>query len=121
MITDIFALFFGKMLGGKKLAPKISPNKTWAGFYGGLISSAIAGYFFYNYFISNYIDINSLYVSIIISLLAQIGDLFESKIKRSFAIKDSGSLIPGHGGFLDRLDGFVFAAPIFVTFIIYNI
>ena len=117
MVTDIFALFCGKLIGGKKLAPAISPNKTWSGFFGGLMFSTIAGYYFYHNFIED--NIFGLYLSIFISILAQIGDLFESKIKRIFLVKDSGSLIPGHGGLLDRLDGFVFASPIFVVYFLY--
>jgi phosphatidate cytidylyltransferase len=114
MTTDIFALFCGKLIGGKKLASKISPNKTWSGFFGGLIFSSIFGYYFYQHFIED--NIVGLYSSILISIFAQIGDLSESKIKRIFAVKDSGTLIPGHGGFLDRLDGFIFVAPAFAIY-----
>jgi phosphatidate cytidylyltransferase len=115
MTFDIFALSCGKIIGGKKLAPKISPNKTWSGFFGGVIFSVVAGYYFYQHFIEN--NIFGLYFSIFISIFAQIGDLFESKIKRIFQVKDSGTLIPGHGGFLDRLDGFIFVSPIFAIYL----
>ncbi|MDA9818089.1 phosphatidate cytidylyltransferase [Flavobacteriaceae bacterium] len=114
-MTDIFALVFGKLIGGPKLAPSISPNKTWSGFFGGLLISTIAGIIFIeltNVKIVFDYDIKFvILISIVISILAQCGDLFESRVKRLFDVKDSGTIIPGHGGVLDRLDGFIFTAP----------
>lgn len=107
--TDIFAYFCGKALGGPKLAPSISPGKTWSGAIFGLMAGAGAGIAVVlllshggGYFVP--------VLAIVLSISSQIGDLFESWIKRRFGVKDSSNLIPGHGGFMDRLDGLVFAA-----------
>ncbi|MDZ5761379.1 phosphatidate cytidylyltransferase [Lyticum sinuosum] len=113
--TDIGGYIFGKSIGGPKIAPNISPNKTWSGLIGGTSLATIGGYFFYllcgdfifPYFIS----------SPIFAILSQIGDLIESAFKRKFGQKDSGSIIPGHGGIMDRMDGFVISAPCFVFYI----
>ncbi len=108
--TDIFAFFAGRTLGGPKLAPTISPNKTWSGMAGGVLASAIIG------FISAFMFTGSVmffvFASIFLSLIEQISDLLESKFKRIFGVKDSGNIIPGHGGILDRLDGMMLVAPI---------
>lgn len=108
--TDIFAFFAGRSLGGPKIAPKISPNKTWSGLIGGVLASMGVG------LISALIYPGSwsffLMISILISIVEQISDLVESKFKRIFGVKDSGDIIPGHGGVLDRLDGMIFVAPL---------
>lgn len=107
---DIGAYFTGKTFGGPKLAPKISPGKTWSGLAGGVLSAMVIGGL-----ISVFAGGNSLHMTILASLLAviaQIGDLFESWVKRHYGVKDSGNLIPGHGGILDRVDGLVPTAPI---------
>jgi phosphatidate cytidylyltransferase len=113
--TDICAFFAGKSLGGSKLLPKISPNKTWSGLAAGLIASILIG------IISSFMFKGGIlffiFVSAILSLIEQAGDLFESKIKRIFGVKDSGNIIPGHGGVLDRLDGMMFVAPIVLVLI----
>jgi phosphatidate cytidylyltransferase len=107
--TDIFAFFAGKMLGGKKLAPQISPNKTWSGLAGGVIASALIG------LVSSLMFSGSVFffvfMSIFLSVVEQASDLLESKVKRIFGVKDSGNIIPGHGGVLDRLDGLMLVAP----------
>ena len=105
---DIFAYVAGKSIGGPKLAPAISPNKTWAGLLGGAFGSMLAGAAF-----APYVGREVLGLAIVSGLLgafSQVGDLFESAVKRRFGVKDSGTLIPGHGGILDRVDGLVFAA-----------
>lgn len=106
--TDTAAYFTGRHFGGKKLAPAISPGKTWAGFYGGLFAGLIIGALFA-------ISINKspiilAFIGLLLSAISQAGDLSESAIKRHFGVKDSGHLIPGHGGILDRFDGVIFAA-----------
>jgi phosphatidate cytidylyltransferase len=106
--TDIFAFFVGKIFGGPKLAPEISPNKTWSGLAGGVLASAFVGFIGYLMFGGLAFFVT---VSIFLSLLEQVSDLLESKIKRIFGVKDSGHIIPGHGGVLDRLDGIVLVAP----------
>ncbi len=93
--NDIGGYIFGRLLGGPKLCPKISPNKTWSGFFGG-VACAVA--------ISGIVGEN-LAIAGIIAMIASIGDLLESWIKRHCKAKDSGSIIPGHGGLLDRVDG----------------
>ena len=107
--TDIFAFFAGKILGGPKLAPKVSPNKTWSGLIGGLIASALIG------FISSFMFPGGMaffiIASVILALIEQGSDLLESKFKRICDVKDSGKIIPGHGGVLDRLDGLMLVAP----------
>ncbi len=110
--TDVGGFVFGKTLGGKKIT-KISPNKTYSGVFGSFFVSIISGHFYY-FFLKNYliIEISYLYLIIIISLMSQIGDLIISFLKRKAKLKDTGSLLPGHGGILDRIDGILFALPI---------
>lgn len=105
--TDIGAYFAGKSIGGPKLAPSISPGKTWSGAIGGTISASITALIISVYM---YDGLNAKLVGffILCSILGQIGDLLESKVKRLFKVKDSGNLLPGHGGFIDRLDSLVF-------------
>jgi phosphatidate cytidylyltransferase len=108
--TDIFAYFAGKNFGGAKMSPNISPNKTWSGLVGGVLASMVIGFLSSFMFVSG----NILFFTIISGLLAlleQTGDLLESKVKRTFNVKDSGNIIPGHGGILDRLDGLMLVAP----------
>ena len=102
--TDIGAYFAGRAIGGAKLAPAISPNKTWAGLIGGVFAAAVIGAL-----IVFALDLPSKLAPLggAMAVLAQIGDLYESWLKRRAGVKDSGRLLPGHGGVLDRLDGLV--------------
>ncbi len=115
---DIGGYIFGCTIGGPKLAPKISPKKTWAGLIGGMISAGVLSVVFFSFTMKEPMDAKDIvYIVIFSSIMAfvsQIGDLFESGIKRKFDVKDSSNLIPGHGGILDRVDGLVFAAPVFL-------
>ncbi len=106
--TDILAYFTGRSLGGPKLWPRVSPKKTWSGAIGGLVGGVILGCVV---LVSLGIALKGQHIalSIAFSVLTQCGDLYESAIKRRYNAKDSGTLIPGHGGFMDRLDGFIFA------------
>jgi phosphatidate cytidylyltransferase len=107
--TDIFAYFVGRSLGGAKLAPRISPNKTWSGAIGGTAAAVAAGLGIAA--LAGPVGNPILPIAIVvISIVAQVGDLFESWIKRLFGVKDSGTLIPGHGGVMDRVDGLAVAA-----------
>lgn len=108
--SDVFAYFVGRALGGPKLAPRISPNKTWSGFCGGLSGGMLAGTGLLAAFGYGRLFFYHAALSLVLSLASIAGDLFESAFKRRFGVKDSGRLIPGHGGFMDRLDGFIFAA-----------
>lgn len=108
-ITDIMAYFVGRGVGGPRLWPRVSPNKTWSGAVGGLAGGVAAGLAVA--YASGLGRLASLgVIALALSLLAQAGDLFESAVKRRFGAKDSGQIIPGHGGLMDRLDGFLFAA-----------
>jgi len=111
--TDIGAYFAGRKIGGPKLAPRISPSKTWAGLGGGVLSAAIVGAFssFFTPYPPSFIA--CMDTGALLAIVAQAGDLFESWLKRRAGAKDSGNLIPGHGGLLDRVDGLVFTTPIF--------
>ena len=100
--TDIFAYFAGRSIGGPKLAPKISPNKTWAGLIGGMAGAAIVGALAANFF---GLGAPFFWLGAPMGLIAQLGDLYESAVKRRYGVKDSGTILPGHGGVLDRLDG----------------
>jgi phosphatidate cytidylyltransferase len=108
-LSDIVAYFVGRTLGGPKLMPGVSPNKTWSGAIGGTIGGVIGGVAVASYAsIGNLMAIGVL--ALVLSIAAQAGDLFESAIKRRFNVKDAGRLIPGHGGVMDRVDGFLVAA-----------
>ncbi len=106
-VTDIGGYFAGRTFGGPKLAPRISPKKTWAGAIGGLVLSIVlvpaAAALGWGRFLP------LLIIAVMLSVVSQLGDLFESWVKRQFDVKDSSQIIPGHGGLLDRLDGFVAA------------
>ncbi len=115
-LMDTGGYFFGKRFGKHKLATSISPNKTWEGLTGGLLLTSVA------FFISIAIGLpaelgmlNWLALTILAALASVIGDLFESLIKRSYHIKDSGQLLPGHGGMLDRIDSLLAASPVFAA------
>ena len=100
--TDVGAYFAGRSIGGPKLAPAISPNKTWAGFYGGVAAATLFGGL-WAYLTG--LALVFMLLAPLFSVAAQGGDLFESWMKRRAGIKDSGNLLPGHGGVFDRLDG----------------
>lgn len=107
--TDIAAYFVGRSIGGPKLWPAVSPKKTWSGSIGGLVFGVLAGVGLLMMFgVSP--DGEVVLLTILLSMATQIGDLIESAFKRYFSVKDSGNLIPGHGGVLDRLDGLLLAA-----------
>lgn len=117
--TDSGAYFAGRAIGGPKLAPRISPKKTWAGLAGGMLAAALVG------------GLGVLFrpehplwplvlVGALLAVLSQLGDLFESHVKRRFGVKDSGQLIPGHGGLLDRVDGLIVGALVMAVLMLWR-
>ena len=124
---DIGAYAAGRMIGGPKMAPKISPNKTWAGLVGGCIA-AIAAVMLYHIWLddrvtSAVVERFSLFfqftLGLFLSVVGQLGDLLESSLKRHAGLKDSGSIIPGHGGLLDRIDALLLTIPVYTLVIFY--
>jgi phosphatidate cytidylyltransferase len=109
--TDIAAYFAGRAIGGPKLWPAVSPNKTWSGAIAGAWGAAIAGWAVARA-VSPGDELHLVAVALGLSIASQDGDLFESSIKRRFGVKDSSHIIPGHGGLRDRLDGFIVAAAL---------
>ena len=120
---DIFALYIGKNFGRRKLAPRLSPNKTWEGSIASVVGSVLCGMGLY--YLGRYLALHSTTaiqinipawqmagLAIILNIAAQLGDLLESAIKRGAGVKDSGTLLPGHGGILDRIDALLLAAPV---------
>lgn len=116
--TDIGAYFAGRGIGGAKIAPSISPNKTWAGLVGGMVSA-----FMLSLFINRFFTLPEMLVMLspLLAIFAQAGDFFESWMKRQAGVKDSGTLLPGHGGVLDRLDGLVTSAPLAALFVAFGV
>ena len=102
--TDIGAYFAGRGFGGPRLAPKLSPKKTWSGLIGGMVAALIVGLAIA---IPGRLPLACYWLGAPLAVLAQLGDIYESALKRQAGVKDSGSLLPGHGGLLDRLDGLV--------------
>jgi len=114
---DTGAYFVGKNIGGPKMSPSISPNKTWSGLIGGTITAMLVGPLYVYFWGDQSLPIfnNALILIIfsgLVAILGQIGDLMESALKRKFEVKDSGLIIPGHGGVMDRMDGILFVAPV---------
>jgi phosphatidate cytidylyltransferase len=109
--TDVVAYFFGRAIGGPKLMAQISPKKTWSGAIGGTLAAVIVAFI-----LAKVMALSGLFaiamLAVVLSICAQGGDLFESFLKRRFGAKDSGHLIPGHGGLMDRLDGFITASVV---------
>ena len=110
--SDIFAYFGGKRFGKSLLAPNISPKKTWEGGFSGVVGGGLVGAVFGELTMSMF-WLYGLLLAMLLAVVGQLGDLVESKIKRLCNVKDSGTLLPGHGGILDRIDGHMLAAPVF--------
>jgi phosphatidate cytidylyltransferase len=119
--NDTGAFYFGKSMGRHKLYEAVSPNKTWEGAIGGLLSSLIIAFIFLRIFQLHKLSIYIFILVLIMSIASQLGDLCESMIKRIQGIKDSGNLLPGHGGMLDRIDGLLFSIPVLYFYLNYAI
>ncbi|MCM1002120.1 phosphatidate cytidylyltransferase [Wolbachia pipientis] len=113
---DITAYLFGKNFGGAKICPMISPGKTWSGLLGAILAGIVCT-IFGSIFLGLFSVFYSPIVGLAIAILAQLGDFTESLIKRVYNVKDSGSMIPGHGGVLDRMDSFIFTAPLITIYV----
>lgn len=116
-INDIMQFTWGKLLGKHKIIPKVSPNKTWEGFVGGVISTTIIGYFLG--FLTPLSTEHLIFVSFMIAISGFFGDIVMSSIKRDIGVKDMGNSIPGHGGVLDRIDSLAYTAPVFFHLVYY--
>ena len=112
--TDIGGYVFGRLIGGPKLAPRLSPKKTWAGFIGGLVAAVGASWLFFR--IAELGIAAPIWLAGLLSIVSQLGDLGESAFKRRHDVKDSSRLIPGHGGLMDRIDGLVVVAVLAAAF-----
>ena len=115
--NDTGAFYFGRFFGKHKLYEAVSPNKTWEGAIGGLLCSIIAAFWFMHLLRLRPMDIIVLVLVLALSITGQIGDLSASMLKRNHGVKDSGKILPGHGGMLDRIDGLLFAIPILYLFL----
>ncbi|MDR2921115.1 MAG: phosphatidate cytidylyltransferase [Tannerella sp.] len=116
-INDVMQFMWGKLLGRHKIIPKVSPNKTWEGFLGGIISTTIIGYFLG--FLTPLSTPQVIFVSFMIAVSGFVGDIVMSSFKRDIGIKDTGTAIPGHGGVLDRIDSLAYTAPAFFHIVYY--
>ncbi len=114
--SDTGAFYCGRYLGKHKLHEKVSPGKTWEGAVGGIIGSVVAALWFLHVFPLHKTDLCIINLVIGLSVVGQIGDLAESMLKRSQGVKDSGFILPGHGGLLDRIDGLLFAIPVLYVY-----
>ena len=121
-VNDTMAYVSGSLFGKHKFYEKLSPKKTWEGVVGGFVFTLLFSFVFSYFFADDASWIHWLFIAMIVSVFAIIGDLFESRIKRGLNIKDSGTIFPGHGGFLDRFDAILFVIPfnfLYIYFIIY--
>ena len=112
---DIGAYVFGRLLGGPRLAPSISPSKTWTGAAGGLFCSLLVVLILSLVLGASLSEPAGWGFAVLVCIFAQTGDLFESRVKRRLGIKDSGSFVPGHGGALDRFDGYLSVLPLIIA------
>lgn len=116
-MTDTTAYYTGKSIGRTKLAPVISPNKTWEGAIGGLLGAVLLAFAVKTWLLPQLSNLDAMALALIGGLWSQMGDLIESAFKRSAGVKDSGSLLPGHGGFLDRFDATIVTAPLYYLYL----
>lgn len=114
---DISGYFFGRLIGGALCWPSISPGKTWSGTIASFLTGTLTSLFFFSYFYGYPLQGSLLLFSFLLSATAIFGDAMESWLKRRAGVKDSGNLLPGHGGLLDRIDGLILSAPLFTLFL----
>ena len=116
--NDVLQFVWGKMFGKNKIVPSVSPKKTWEGFFGGVFTTTILAYFIHPY-LTPFTEWQGALAGLFIAAGGFLGDITISALKRDLGIKDSGSILPGHGGILDRIDSLVFTAPIFFHYVYY--
>jgi len=119
--NDTGAFYVGRSLGRHKLYPSISPGKTWEGAIGGILSSILAAYVFSRFFTIYDFNWFIIVLASVLSVFGQVGDLAESMVKRLHGVKDSGKILPGHGGLLDRIDGLLFSVPVLYVFLTWSV
>jgi phosphatidate cytidylyltransferase len=119
--NDTGAFYSGRLFGRHKLYESVSPNKTWEGSVGGMTSSLIVALIFLYFFKIHELKPDILILVLLLSVMAQIGDLVESMLKRIYGIKDSGRILPGHGGLLDRIDALLFSIPVLYIYLTWTI
>lgn len=112
VLTDTAGYLTGRFIGGPKVLPRVSPNKTWSGVLGGWLAAGVFAWLFVDHVVPQNLFITFIAFSIVLSVAAQIGDLIQSHLKRIREVKDSSNLLPGHGGFMDRFDGFIGATVV---------
>ncbi|MFO7785709.1 MAG: phosphatidate cytidylyltransferase [Thermodesulfobacteriota bacterium] len=113
--SDTGAFYFGRFFGKRRLHPSVSPGKTWEGAVGGMLCSLVPVYIFQAFFHAGKVSV--FFLALTLAAVGQIGDLAESLLKRSCGVKDSGGILPGHGGVLDRIDGVLFAVPVLYVYL----
>ncbi len=121
--SDIFSYFIGTPFGKHKILPQVSPNKSWEGSFGGIAGALVAALVSKSIFFKEVSSLHLLSLAVLISVFGQLGDFVESSFKRQVSLKDSSSIIPGHGGILDRFDSLLFSAPLvyfYLTFVLYR-
>jgi len=118
-VTDTGAYYTGKSIGKHKFAPSISPNKTWEGTIGGLVAAILAAVAFKLFILAFLTWTDVFALALLGGFWGQLGDLLESAVKRSADVKDSGSLLPGHGGVMDRFDSLIFTAPMYYLYLVH--
>jgi phosphatidate cytidylyltransferase len=121
--SDILSYFIGTPFGKHKILPQVSPNKSWEGSFGGISGALLAAFISKSIFFNKVSLFHLLSLAVLISIFGQIGDFVESSFKRQVSLKDSSSIIPGHGGILDRFDSLLFSAPLvyfYLRFILYR-
>jgi phosphatidate cytidylyltransferase len=119
--SDTGAFYMGRSLGRHKLYPSVSPGKTWEGAVGGVLGSVLAAYVFSRFFALSDSIWFIMGLAAVLSIFGQVGDLAESMIKRRHGVKDSGTILPGHGGLLDRIDALLFSVPVLYVFLTWSV
>lgn len=115
-LNDSGAYVFGRAFGKTLLAPKVSPKKTWEGFAGGILAASLLQLLIFPFFYDDYNWLYGVSAAVLVGSSATLGDLIQSRMKRKAGVKDSGNILPGHGGAFDRLDSFIFAMPVVLIF-----